>query len=426
MNQAVNMTAQRIGQPGTGKKVMVSAQLVSTYNKLIDLSKKGDYWATYIVKEIGQLTSGVSRGKSVYVHEDFSIAGYKLYRMMLPGCVANIVETPSREYQIEALDIDFSFFEKQVDFKKPGLLFAKPKRTGGWNVSLIMDKEVRGTDGKAGRTGYVKPQSKNKEDWIIVGVADLNPSPHDAAREVAAHISASHFKSEISKLGFNLMYTPGEGSVGGWRLAEANNAQKSERIHESAQVLADVMVKAQKQRKPVAWVTQYGGSGVFTQALQIVRDRGVRLDSHTAFLSGATTNTDRAFVLCRDLGMHVSPDDSFAKNQVLSVRQALGGMALGWAPVKTMVRRLRSQKGYGLKQVTSDALGLFTNGKDVQGIGTAVTTMVAAFGAGPLYGVCGAIAASAPVISAVATNIPAFDRYPNLQAAIQNTDRKLW
>ncbi|MBU6954842.1 hypothetical protein [Hahella sp. HN01] len=296
MNQAVNLTAQRIGQAGRGKLVLAHGSVAVTFNKLLEQAKRGNYWATFIVREIEQLTAGVNNSKQVYTHEKLRAGGYANYRMVLPGCSATIVCTPSGEYNIYALEVDFDYFQKQEEAKKPGLHFVRKGREDMWTSSFLSQKEVADNGKKMRQPGFVKAQSANKMDWIIAGVADLNHTPAEAAKEVVTHIAASPYNyPNLSELGFNLMFTPGKGSIGGlFHPREAFNATKSERLNESATILADAMIKAQKKRQKVAWISQLGGSGVLTQALKICKDRNVKLNMQAAYLANPTTSSDPA------------------------------------------------------------------------------------------------------------------------------------
>ncbi|ABC30938.1 conserved hypothetical protein [Hahella chejuensis KCTC 2396] len=429
MNQAVKLNSQRIGQPGRGKIVTAVGSVATAYSELLAHSKRGNYWATYIVKEFEQLSSGVMSGKNIYMHQQLKAGGYEAYKMILPGCTATILCPPSGELIIYELGIDLIFFEKQLDSKRPGLHFVKKNTDGEWKSEFLFHKEVS-DEGvvKKRDPGFVQSQTKNEREWIIAGVADLSDHPRKAAKRVLAHIANSPYNSSsLPELGFNLMFTPGKGSIGGWRnLREAFDATNSDRLNESAHVLADAMIKAQQKRQKVAWISELGGSGVLTQAMKICKSRNVKLDMQAAYLSCPRTLSTRALALALDLGMQIDLNETFAKNRIFNADELIGGMLCGAAPILNVAKRLRLQKDYGIINATFDSVAGYNGGKDLVSLGMGAGALGVALATGGLSTICTVILNSGTVFSAIGANLPGLNQYPSLRSGVNNLDRKVW
>jgi hypothetical protein len=90
----------------------------------------------------------------------------------------------------------------------------------------------------------------------------------------------------------------------------------------------------------VAWVSERGGSGVLTQAMRILKERGVNFSAlwHKAFFSNVQTNLGNAEWLACDIG--ISFDGKSHSKEMINVNQLFGsGLFGGFVnPVKRLIK----------------------------------------------------------------------------------------
>lgn len=176
--------------------------------------------------------------------------------------------------------------------------------------------------------------------------------------------------------GCDLHFTPGPNRLGG---LVAYNALTINDSRASAVLLAESMIEA-KDLDKVVWVTHRGGSAVFTQAMQILADKGITLNGHTAYLYKPETSPAQTLRLAHKLDMTL--------NEVFA-QAGLRGKASLWSVAK---QRYNNSKDLYNKPYTHVWLS---------GVMTTAGTMGSAVGGATLMG------ASIPMVGAIVTAITA-------------------
>lgn len=123
-------------------------------------------------------------------------------------------------------------------------------------------------------------------------------------------------------------YTPGRKIGGLTQINQAINAATDRSLIESATLLAKTM-ELSKDTKDVVWLTQRGGVGIFTQAMSILKSRGIDFDGqkHHVFFSHPTTNFAKAQTLAMEIGMNFERDN--LSIQPLNPNELVGGLNFG-------------------------------------------------------------------------------------------------
>ena len=187
------------------------------------------------------------------------------------------------------MDVSGDYLEAQRKGKKPGL----------FQVTL----KDEGPDTVFQPSGQLKPEQDR-----VVAISDQHKNAKKAATSVEEHLANAPIGGgaiHIKKRGFDLHFTPGVKKIGGLVNAQqARSAFSDKSLHESALLLAQTMESA-REISGVSWITEGGGSGVMTQAMGILKNKGIRFDDnmHHVFFSHLTTSLVQAEQLARDIGL---------------------------------------------------------------------------------------------------------------------------
>lgn len=271
-----------------GKRITITPQAEPIWNELVNLANRGNYWAQMSVNGVKQLAAGRLSQKNIFVKPGCTHrGGTEEFVIILPGCRVTAEKLPDDSYKLLHFQADLSYGELIEKGQAPGLYDATFNE-GRW----IARQRKNGEPDK-------RPQR-------VVAVGDSAYSrPGDAVKSVADSLSGSgpianvsggarSIKSSAPGGGFDLHFTPGNKPIGGViRYRSAINPLGDERLHESALLLARSMYMA-KDVQDVRWISEFGGSGVLTQALQILAERDVKLNGHTAFLYRPSTSPHEA------------------------------------------------------------------------------------------------------------------------------------
>ena len=250
---------------------------------------------------------------NVFIKPATNIAyGIEEFFLILPGCKATVEKQSNGQFRILYIEVDTNYGELQKKALKPGLWRAI--NTGSeWSASYVKNGHIKDNDNR------------------VVAITDSgHPEPKDALDDSSSHvISAPISVGEISliKDGYDMHYTPGTGIIGG--MVNARKAAMAERdpsLHESALTLAKTMYSA-RNLKNVRWLSVRGGSGVLTQAMQILADQGIILKSHYVQFSSPTTNLSKAVLLAQRLKLSKLRNYHHNRNMA-DPNQAIGGGVL--------------------------------------------------------------------------------------------------
>lgn len=190
------------------------------------------------------------------------------------------------------------------------------------------------------RASYVRNGQVDSQAGRLVAVAD---SSYESANEAANYSipgALTFFGNNTSAVrqgGCDLHFTPGPKQLGGLFRYDSLSIDS---CRSSAVHLAATM-EAARDIKSVAWVADFGGSAVLTQAMQILADKGVSLEGHTLYLHRPRTSPAKALKLAHQLKL--SLNKKFA-NTGLNPRGALSQFSVAG------VRMNNSSDPYGRDQ----------------------------------------------------------------------------
>ncbi|WP_428820347.1 hypothetical protein [Microbulbifer sp. MCCC 1A16149] len=271
-----------------GKRITITPQAEPIWNELVGLANRGNYWAQMSVNGIKQLAAGRLSQKNIFVKPGCTHrGGTEEFVIILPGCRVTAEKLSNDSYKLLHFQADLSYGDLIEERLAPGL-YGATFNEGRWSANLRKNGEV------------------DKRPQRVIAIGDSGYSlPGDAVKSAADTLSGSGSIANVSggarsiKFagpggGFDLHFTPGSKPIGGLvRYRSAINPLGNERLYESALLLARTMYMA-KDVQDVRWISEFGGSGVLTQALQILADRKVKLNGHTAFMYRPSTSPNEA------------------------------------------------------------------------------------------------------------------------------------
>ncbi|MCX2801642.1 hypothetical protein OQJ68_07580 [Microbulbifer thermotolerans] len=382
----------RIAGHHAGKPVTITPQADPIYRELVKLARRGNYWAVLTVNGIHQLAAGRLHQNNIFVKPDaVHRDGTEEFVVILPGCRVTAEKRPDGSYRILYMQADLNYSELMDRAERPGL-YKVEKTRGTWRA-------------RWNRKGKIAEEKNG-----LVAITDSGyENPNIAARMSALRIPEAPRadSSLVEDNGFDMHYTPGEKRIGGlinYRQAVSplNNAE----LHESALLLAKTMYEARKVQG-VSWIAEFGGSGVLTQALKMLADRGVRLEDHYAFLVRPSTSPNEAIKAAHAVGLKLTR--KFSKTHMLDY---IGNRD----QLELIANRFKNEKDYKWLKAITD---MVEHGKSLQGAGAFLGSLAAVAG----------LSASAPAPAAAAAFLTALGAAVGSAAAIGkmgNTMMSAW
>lgn len=317
-----------------GIRVTIKSDLYPLFQSMQSAARQGSHWARICVEHLESLSSGHIK-TGVYVQGNANQEEFGEYTIILPGCKASFRKNNTGAFYIYSLEADANYTELQRGEERPGLYNVK-KKDDKWDAELATNGRIQ--------------ERKNN----VVTISDQLESVSDAAKLAPGAIadSGQASVSALASNGFDLHFTPGGHRIGGLRnLKQAYTAETDAGLHESALLLAGTMESSLKI-KDVTWVSERGGSGVLTQAMRILKDRGVNFkdSGHKAFFSKLQTNLGSAEQLARDIG--IGFDGKSHSKELINVNQLLGSGLFGG--FVNPVKRYRKDDKYTALNMVSD------------------------------------------------------------------------
>ena len=310
MNSVVSPQLHLIAGQRDGVKVFCSPQAMPVYQQLVKKSQNSNYWADLIVRGIKGLKSGAINSKDVFVKTSKLHKGLQDFTILLPGCTVHANREDNGCYVISRIEATMSYQSQQVQSLKPGLHRAVVvNRSKKWKASFKKDQMVEG-----------------KNDHNIVAISDTcYQMPDDAATYTGIRVKGS-IKPRVDKDGYDLFFTPGKKRTAGLlNYRQAIAPETSQKLHEPALLLADIMKNAQGV-KNITWFSDLGGAAILTQAMQMLATHNITLEGHTIFLHRPTSRKDTAYQLSQKLKMAVEGD--FIKSNYMNVNELIGSGSL--------------------------------------------------------------------------------------------------
>lgn len=384
MSNPITSTTDIIAGRNAGKRVRVVPAVAPAYDLIKKAADSGQHWARIAVHSLRALTSGRLGKDNIFVRPDCTIVrGREEFFVMLPGCKATLERRTNDDYVLVNLEIDAGYYEMNSQRSMTGLYEASKDRRGKWDAEYVENGELKPTPG----------QSDTRVWRRVVGISDGDyRNAVDAANDMAEGVSKAPWATRGSGFTeYDLHYTAaGKKKLGGLvNFKTASNPLFNSSINGSAIMLARTMYKA-KDIKGIQWVSEFGGSAVLTQAMQILASKGITLDNHSAYLYRPSSNVDQALQYAHQLGLKL--DREFVKTLP---QDYMGNRHQG----RMIYRRVRVGKKEPHYTLGNAGWDMLAQAKNVQGLAAGV------MGALGVTGVITLAPASIPVISAVATAI---------------------
>lgn len=368
-----------IAGQNSGTPVQLNRVYAQFYNNLEPMARAGNYWANLIIKELQSLSSGHIK-RNVFVSNTPKNANFTHFQMLLPGCRAYVLKCSSGKYLVYKMKLDEKYPMLQAEGRRPGLYHVS-KSENHWMPKFKESGEV------------------TKSSYPLVSISDGQSKLTYAANDCANHIGKSSMIGSLplQREGFDMHYTPGEAIGGLKQINQALYAATAPSLRESAQLLAYTMEKA-KDTQGVLWLTQAGGLGVMTQAMHILRSKGVHFNDsdHHIHFSHPTTSYIKAQQLAIELGMKFDRDNTCI--HPLNLDELVGGMNL-FGDYIAGYQRMKQDPEYSAMNFGVDSLkGVSRNWQAISIASGCTAAISAALGSGG-----SAIAIPAVITAATAT-----------------------
>lgn len=277
----------------SGKPIRCIPELKPVYQKLQKAAQRNHHWARIAVKELNALTTGVLGKNNVYIRPDTprGSEGSEKYYVFLPGLKATVLRWVNDQFCITELVMDDNYYHTE----KHG---QEKTRLGTYRAKLKPSKSTW-------RTEYVGSGKISPMPGRLVAISDSRYASADVAAKYSiagAMNFLGHNTAALTIDGCDLHFTPGQKRLGGLICYNpiAIDASRSSAVH-----LAATMEKA-KEIRSVAWVADFGGSAVLTQAMQILADKGITLPRHTVYFYRPRTSPAKAIKLAHQLQLSVN------------------------------------------------------------------------------------------------------------------------
>ncbi|MBU2986586.1 hypothetical protein KO528_14580 [Saccharophagus degradans] len=391
-----------IAGQNSGTPVQLSKTQAQFYNNLEPMARAGNYWANLIIKELQSLSSGHIK-RNVFVSNTPKNANFTHFQMLLPGCRAYVLKCSSGKYLVYKMKLDDNYPLLQSTGKRPGLHQVK-RQGSNWHPAFIENGHI---------SNHPTP---------IVSVSDGYKNAYDAAYSSASDIKASGLIGSyvLERQGFDMHFTPGTKIGGLTQINQALNAANDVTLYDSAVLLAQSMEQA-KESDGILWLTQGGGSGVFTQAMSILKSRGVSFKDkeHHVYFSHPTTNFVNAQALAMDLGMNFDRDN--LNIRALNFDELVGGLKFGGDFIAGY-QRLKQDPEYTAVNYGVDALkGVSRNWQSISVTAACTAAVSAACGMGATSFAIPAVITTATAMAGLGNTLfqqwlP--DRYNRLKAKL--------
>lgn len=366
-----------------GIRVRCLPKYEGAYDNLKAQAHAGNYWAQMVVNGIKGLKAGVLHLDNVFVNYNGSSKMNGVFILTLPGCLAKF-EKRHGEFWLTELYPSKDYFEQQAAGKKPGLHRA------------VWSEEQVSWDTEFEESGKIK---NNKQRHVAI-TDRRGDKPTDTLNQACSYIfeaPISHPEKDLQgpEAGLDMHYTPGEKRIGGlrnWR--QARKPQSSAGLHESAVLLAKTMFEA-RNVKQVKWIAEHGGAGVLIQAMNILVNQGVKMETHEVYFSRPTVNTNMAVELIKKLGME--PARNLSHHKIYKLDQFGAGLAFGADIFAAPVHRKIKDGSYNYYNMLGD---WYSGAKRLQGASAPIAG-ITSIGVAMTQGV-GSPLAIATIVGAIA------------------------
>lgn len=312
---------------GKGRGVLAHREITQV---LVAFSRSGDYHKVMLIKLLQGLTAGHDHQDNILQSANLNARKPRQFTIQLPGCMAQVAHHPNGNYYVTHID---SAPDVHREEDSTGL-YEAIKRNDGWQT-VFRDKP--------------KP---NPHGPTTIAITDATKLSNNAAIPGGKALSDSDYVAKITFNKFYLHHTHGTESITGYiKRKTITQPLNNKEIRSSSALLANAMMQARgesqnmpekpEDRRAFAWVSSQGGSAVLTQALALLKQRGISFHGHNhhVFFHEIGSNTDQAVKLALDLGFKL-PAKPFTKRLWSMTSLAVGGGH------KAINHRVRAEEDY--------------------------------------------------------------------------------
>ena len=349
----------------SGNLVTCSPSAQPIYNALEHKAKCGNHWARITVAGLQSLCAGRMHLNNAFIKPATNISyGHDEFFLILPGCKATVEKQSNGQFRVLYIEADMNYGTLQQHAKKPGLWRAD-SNDGNWEATYLKNGHIKG-----------------KQDRVVAITDSVGRDPDEILEQSVSYVSSASISGggfNLNKNGFDMHHTPGTRMIGGMKnIRQTSMAARDPDLHESALLLAKTMYNA-RGIDDVRWVSVRGGSGVLTQAMQILVDQGITLKNHAVQFCAPTTNVTKAVALAKSL--ELSKDRNYhSQRRLLDLNQSIGGGMLSGYIVP--YQRLKNEKDYDSLKFIGD---LYKGTNSIKAVG--VTTIAVGSAVGITSGV---------------------------------------
>ncbi len=372
------------GKNKTGIAVYCTQDALTEYNGLVALAQSGNYWAQAIVKGISGLASSRLSMDNVFTEPGKIAYGPGIFYVALPGVTATFEALTNGSFKLMSLKIDPgnpNYFQGQRAQRNPGLWRVKRETEFGsdsdyWKATFVRNGQL----------------FKKHQDRYVV-ISDLSFSEVDeAARYASASLQGinSTVRDLIERRGFDMHFTPGNQRADGLVNSKQaiNRVTPAAMIRDSAQVLAHTMYLA-RNNDNIQWFSDWDGSKVLTQAMQMLVNQNVKLDKHTILMNHPTSRPSQALRLGEALGLKPFDDRGVISKGIPSGKEIIGRLGFLDLPMASLKRLFQGKTSPKQALVRSTDSALSLTGSTVSALGVLAAVGFTAAGS-PIVGAVGA------------------------------------
>lgn len=344
MNSKATLPATPLS--ATGKEIRVLPSVEPQIAILKTAARQGYYYPMLALKQLASLSAGPLGKHNVFIPNVNSSKAHTLqmFCIFLPGIKATIERRANDTYMVTKLELSDGY---------AGI--GKDDRPGIYSVS----KEDQGYRVKYKSNGRITP-----EDGRTVIICESGyRSPGNAAKDVASRLQETAGRAIANRGEFDIFYSGLDQGLGG---NFRNYDPKSIKIsYAAASVLADAMAQS-RNKKGVNWISEFGGSAIFTQAMHILNQQQLSFNdqNHSAYLYEPKTNPVETLSLTHKLGLDTGKD--FTKGGNTHAR--LSTLKINWMRASnnnspyTWKDYSNDTANSGLKAVAIGGAGIFAAG----------------------------------------------------------------
>ena len=212
----------------------------------------------------------------------------------MPGIKATVERRPNDSLLVTNLEVSSEYKSiSKSSVNKPGFYSVKYAR-GEAKTSYRRNGRISSADGR-----------------IVVIPDGAYETVQEAAKGVYGRFSETAGRAAITTGEFDMLYSPAGRGFGSSLLREYDPRSISD-----AYAFASLCAKAMEnslQQKNVFWFSEFGGSAIFTQSMQILARKNITFQKtgHVAYMHRPSTDPVMALQLTKKLGFKV--DKQFAK-----------------------------------------------------------------------------------------------------------------